>query len=396
MAIKFVCPHTGCDKLIQVPDSLAGAEDRCPRCGRAVTIPEAAGEFGYKDEAYIRAITAPRRHPSAGMTLPRDSRQSSRCRRCGRLMSVEATECPFCGAGAAHPTEAAQPGAAATSSRTTAVSPVTGSYLRSCIGAARYVLKTAPAGLVLVAGAGLLHGLVMTAAVLCAGEGGGRCYLSAGLAGIAVLAAAGYFGRFCVGVIEGTLRGREAAKLPSANPISTLLSAAKLIQLAAVYVVPLVTLPLLPVGLLALACTGDRRAWDVPRTARSAGRCAEDLALLWLMILPAAGLAAIAGVVLMRLVGSLAAAVSARMPAGWSEPVRISVLSAGAMIPAAVVVVLSVALCRCVGMLGRHNAELVRLPRGLKRSAAGAVCLLAGLVVSAALAAAIVLRGVRG
>ncbi|MFW6066632.1 MAG: hypothetical protein ACOC9S_07405, partial [Planctomycetota bacterium] len=263
MAIKFTCPHPQCSKVMQVPESMAGVSERCPRCGGVVTIPDVSGEFGEKDEAYMRAITAPRHDSNAGEVLPRDSRSARRCPQCGRLVSTQAKACPFCGtlAGAPVPTTTAEAGPVAAK-----FAPATGLFRQSCLQAARYAAKSFPVVLLLMFMTGLFYALLRTACALgtlCTGAHAWQSCLLAIAAGVVVLYALGYFGRYCLNVVESTLRGAaDPPKFPSLNPVSTAVVSAKMFGLLAVYVLPVITLPLLPIGLLAQAYSDDRRAYD--------------------------------------------------------------------------------------------------------------------------------------
>lgn len=394
MAIKFTCPHSQCEKVMQVPDSMAGAAERCPRCGRPVTVPDNSCEFGEKDEAYIRAITALRgEDPEAGQTLPSDVAANRRCPQCGRLVSSQAKACPFCGtvAGAVVPAVTAEAGPAAAR-----YAPAGGLYRDSCLQAGRYALKSFPAIVLMMFMGGLFYALLRAAVALgtlCSGEHALQSCLLVIAAGVVALYAVGYFSRFCLSIIESTLRGAaDPPKFPSLNPVSTFIVAGKTLGLLAVYVVPIVTLPLLPIGLLGQSYSDDRRAYDVPWAARAAGGCAEDLGVLWLILLPAIGLIALTTVVLMSPFHSLAAAQTAGLSGFSAQAVGIVILTVGAMLSAAVTLLVLVGACRCVGMLGRHNPELIRSLRHRRQPLAGPLCLAGGLTLVALIALSMVLR----
>lgn len=378
---------------MQVPDSMAGASERCPRCGRPITVPDVSGEFGHKDEAYIEAITAPRNYPEAGLTLPREVHPTRHCPKCGRLMSTELQSCPFCGeeSDAAAPTRKheAEPAFAR-------FAPATGAFRGSCLRAGRYAVKSFPALLLLTFMGGLFYAVLRTAWTLATLHNGGDARLaalSAVGAGIVAVYALGYFGRFCLGVVESTLRGAsEPAKLPSLNPVPAAVAAVRVCGLLAVYVLPVVTLPLLPIGLIAQACGRGRRGYDLPWAVRAAGRCADDLGLFWLILLPCAVLSAVVGVVVMGSFHAIAAGRADGLAGPWEHVATVLLLTAGAMLTSAVLVPILVGACRCVGMLGRHNPQLLNSLRRRRRPLVGGLCLAGGLTLAAAVVLAVVLH----
>jgi hypothetical protein len=394
MAIKFTCPHPGCDKVLQVPDEMAGMKDRCPRCGRPLTVPEAAGEFGEKDEAYIRAITAPRAEPGTPEALPQDARATRHCPSCGRLMGLEADVCPFCGhAISEQAATPAPPRETAPGPKAAHFVPARGDYLGSCRRCGGVVLKAVPHLLPPALLAGVLYAVLRlwTGAAGLPADGDYWRLALAAAGALTLVAAVGCLGRLCIAVVSAVLAdSTDAARPPTANPVAMLSAGAKLVGLLAVYAGPVVTLPLLPVGLVGLAYAADARAYDVLWAGRAAGRCAEDLALLWLMLLAILAVTVLAGAGIMVPFHALAEASAAGLEPPWETVTQVLVSSAGAALAAGIALAGVTAVCCFVGLLGRHNPEVVRSLRGRRTRRRGAAFLIAGLCVSTAVAVAVV------
>ena len=126
------------------------------------------------------------------------------------------------------------------------------------------------------------------------------------------------------------------------------------------YVLPVVTLPLLPLGLLALAWSDDARGLDVLWAFQAARRFPGALGRLWAVLALWCGVLAAAAGVLSWGVGAATARLihaSGGRTGGLILASAVAVLGALAM--ALVACVLLFVLFRCAGLLGRHCPEVL-------------------------------------
>ena len=155
-----------------------------------------------------------------------------------------------------------------------------------------------------------------------------------------------------------------------------------------VYVLPLVTLPLLPLGFLALAVKGDSRAYNLSWAARSALRYPEALILVWVLgVLFTLVVAGVTWLLMMILAGArIGAAVSAESRI-WA---RFCIFAGAQVIVTLMVLVLNVMLARAVGLMGHHYKEIVEDLPSRNQPAAGLGYVGAGAMVSLLVMTAVV------
>ncbi|HUT59889.1 MAG TPA: hypothetical protein VNA25_18755 [Phycisphaerae bacterium] len=180
------------------------------------------------------------------------------------------------------------------------------------------------------------------------------------LAGCFVYLALGLFLRFYLDVAVVSMEGfGKAPVLPRQRLGEMFDMGVKALGVGVVYVLPVVTLPLLPLGLLALACCDDPRGLDFRWAWRAARAHRRALGKLWLVM----------GVWLVLLAAGLAGLYATKE--AWAiSIITSSPQSLGAAIAASVVFVfgavamslwactLACAAFRCIGLLGRHVPEI--------------------------------------
>lgn len=156
-------------------------------------------------------------------------------------------------------------------------------------------------------------------------------------------------------VRETLSRSRTAPDLPSLWSLGNLGDTFKLLGLTAIYVAPVLLLPLMPLGLLAVAAPLKFSPFNLLGMKRIVGRHAKDFVILWLLIL-----LWLAGMMLaVLLLVAICIAVGSALPkaAGQAE-VAIHFVGAAVMAFALTVVacIFCLAMMRCIGMFGRHNS----------------------------------------
>jgi hypothetical protein len=150
----------------------------------------------------------------------------------------------------------------------------------------------------------------------------------------------------------------------------------KSLAVLAVYVLPLVTIPLLPLAALLLAYPAGKSpqadraaggaATNPAAAARAAWRHAKGFAVLWLFLLMWLAGMALAGVVVWILYG-----LRHWLPPmeGFTRAILSVTLSAFAVAAAALVAgIFGVAMARCVGALGRYRPDLFPFAPGARKA----------------------------
>jgi hypothetical protein len=309
MAIRFTCTNAACGQSVKAPDSAAGRSAQCPYCRtlQKVPAPQPAHSASPAEPA-AEAEPAPERSADAG-------------------------------AGGA------------------------GAMALDCLRAVAYGFSNLRAigKLVLYS---LFLGFLLTMARMLLWRM--LWYTSVGPFVTAVLGAAvqiivgGYFLRFYLDCAISSLEGVDQAPDVPAFELGELFrTGARGLLVFLEYALPVLTLPLLPVALLALAYTDDSRPFNPVAVARAALRKPGAVLVLCLILLLwlAALLAATYG--LLVLVAALAA---------WVERQAFTVTTMLTAMGIAFVFVfgfagvfhtLSVMVFRCLGMLGRHQPEIL-------------------------------------
>jgi len=359
-------------------DTQAGREVRCQACGAVQRVPAGEGlsitldapAAGNADgEAPGQIPIATGRARSAGVID---------CGGCGRPFPATEPLCPQCGWVNAQllrrkPTPEADGSGPAPA-------PLAAEYLRSItFGLTNF---RSLAALVLVS----LVEFVLLGLLWALGHGihtrlGGIVVLLLMLGVPVQLVLVGYILRCYLEVIVAVLvaTGR-APNAPGFELRKLYATGVRGLLLVFVYVLPVITLPLLPVALLAMAHADDERAFDLRWAWRAAAKHRRALAQLW----------AVLGLWLVVLLAL----------AGWLWPVAllarhgILVGWVTTMVLPAIIYLLACAGFRCVGLLGRHNPDILDTlpeqasPKAIVASIVGGLIvtyLLWGLIVPAVL-----------
>ena len=266
------------------------------------------------------------------------------CPDCGKFFPEGTEFCNSCGAELAEP----------------AVNPIARGGLRAGgygLGSKRAIMVAALLGLV---GGGIVEEVHQAA-----GRGassGAWPWVSAGLIALVLACFGGYLLEFLLSAVRRTLRmDGKPPSLPSPLSMRNLQAATGAVAVVCVYVVPLVTLPLLPPALLYLATSGLGKALNVKRVLAAALRRSGDFVVLWLVVF------LWVGGVLLSLTMAIAAFIEMdRLPAmldaanpAWANPIRsamwVVLTAVKSALVAAIVCVFGLAVARCIGLFGRQG-----------------------------------------
>ena len=166
----------------------------------------------------------------------------------------------------------------------------------------------------------------------------------------------GYFLRCGLHNALATLEGMDQpGDAPPIGADELIATGVKDLAMVAVYILPIVTLGLLPMALLALAQTDDARAFDVARIARATARRKAAMARVWLVVAPVL-LAATA--LLVGMSWLTAKAIIFLGDFGWMGLLPVLLVLAPAVSIACILLPARVVF-RVVGLLGRHDPQLL-------------------------------------
>ena len=162
--------------------------------------------------------------------------------------------------------------------------------------------------------------------------------------------------RFLTSAVQATAYGSDTVpRLPRFWSLGNVLVAAKTALVVAVYVVPVVTLPLLPMALLAASGPSKAGPFNVFAAAKVAWKHTRDLALTWLLVLLWLAGLALAAILAAAVLYYLAALLRPQDSASRAViAVILSAVSTGMIGSLACTFALAVA--RCIGLFGRYNA----------------------------------------
>jgi hypothetical protein len=177
------------------------------------------------------------------------------------------------------------------------------------------------------------------------------------------LVISGYWLRFFLDGTISSLEGAdEAPDVPDFDLKELFRTGLKGLGVALVYILPVVTVPLLPLGLLSLAYSDDTRAFDLVWAARAAARRPGPLLKLWPVLLLWMAIMVTLDVVLTILTFAVAGMAAV---GGGGILVGLAITGVGLAVLAAVTAMFMTVIFRCVGMLGRYHPEYVEsLPDG--------------------------------
>ena len=259
-----------------------------------------------------------------------------------------------------------------------------GEFAGDCIKAALFGLKDYGIIIILM----IVFGLVaMVAGVVLLPFGAALSQSTGGRLVFVLLALAfqmtlgGYFARYYLDVVKVTTEGSDAGPTPPAWNVGEMLrTGLQWLALCLVYVGPIVTLPLLPLGVLALARTNDGRAFNAAWAFRAAARRTTELILLWLILLLWLVLTAPIVILLIVLTGGPAAAATA----GGSAVAGFAVGLMATLLVSAVVFMVAAICFRCIGLLGYHWPELTQTLPAAPNGMVSLGCVGAGLALTIA------------
>lgn len=399
MAITFVCSNSSCGKRFKVADKLGGKRVRCPACKTVQVVP--SGDPDVVDLASERlaekktTITLVCSDPSCGKKLEAPAEAAGKtiqCPICKSLQVVPSSDVPDSDdAGLSlHDLKELADGQEVPTDTTGRVKAQRAAFLSGCGAAALYGLgsfSTCFRMILVASGFNLLVLLVLAVIALVSGGGQGGAVLAMIVMNLGNWLLAAFFLRFHMNVVLSSVEGTDLTPaLPRFDLRELFLMALKGLGISVVYILPVVTIPLLALGWLALAYCNDDRAFDLLWAVRAAVKRPGQLLLLWLILagyLLLGGLALIA----LALVGGMVVAPATawcaeHLGVGLAVVAWIAMLIPVVLLLLATLLMLVCILFRCVGMLGRHNPELLRsLPED--RNRAKAMCfVIVGVVLS--------------
>lgn len=236
--MRVVCPS--CSAAFHANDEAAGRRARCSRCGEAFVLTPGA-------------VPAARTH---GLTdSPGAPPPPLRTSAAAALLTAPPPSKPF-GLDVPDP-EAPRP---------------LGETLTDCLASpfrvlrhGKLVVTAVLVGLLGLCGAAMLVGVGAAAAASFDGTPPGTIVLGLSFlpAAAVVLLTTGYFAQALMALVRGTLEDAATIEPPPLQPGRAFVMGLLWLGLTCLYVLPVVTLPLLPLALLALGRTGDLRAADV-------------------------------------------------------------------------------------------------------------------------------------
>jgi len=364
MAIRFACANAACSQTMRAGEELAGTPVRCPRCGMVQTVPRASIQPGGPPED--GAISC----PDCGTSFPAGELL---CPKCGWVNPTLQPPLP------ARPRPPARPARAPRSDLSLA-----GEFLKAIAYGTSNFRSIVVLVLYFIGLAFLLRLVLLVFGVFLMWTPLGNLIMAA-LGLMVQLIAGGYFLRYYLEVIVGSLEGdNQAPNLPPLAISVLYRTGFKGVCILLVYAAPIVTLPLLPLSLLASGYSDDSRAFDVLWAARAARRRPRQLAILWGVLLLWLGAGFAATWAIMLVAGLLAgAALAISGFAGWLA--GFAIMLAAWTLAAMVNVMFGCVGFRCVGLFGRHNPVVLEMLPESDEFWTAAAYIAAGAAVSALL-----------
>lgn len=273
------------------------------------------------------------------LAVDRPEESKVRCGVCRALCRVEAELCPWCGSPVGR--------------------QVVDPMVAGGLSAWEYALSSLRSVLVLTV-------MPVAAYLLYAGADGLAAMFPGALepwrpVGIALGAALGlgilgYWMEYMLTAAGDTIRRGERAP-SSQNPLSpaNIAAVGKLLAVLGMYVVPVFTLGLLPMGLLVQATPQQGGALNPLRTARLAWKCPKDFVVLWLVWLLWSAAAVLACIVVLALYGLTESLPSVGGASQVALKTTLGALTVGVL--SWIACLYGLMVFRCVGLFGRLNAR---------------------------------------
>ena len=331
MEIRFTCSNPACGKVLHAPPESAGRTALCPKCSTSQLIPQPAPPVSEQ-----------------ASNLRGGAIYMISCPSCSERFAAQELVCPSCGW--VYDTEPQLP-----------QESTLGTFAVDCLKSITYGTGNFRNIFVLVmygVGIGaLLWILLETFGDMLLDPLVGSIVRFAGGLAIQIIGG-GFYLRYYLDCILSSLENdSRTPEVPSFFMAELLLLGVKGLGITVVYVYPVVTLPLLPLGLLALACAEDGRAYDVFWAVRVALQRPLYLMILWAVLI--VWIALTAGVMVGLWIGLdvITEAVAQMSSVGIVLAFLIFVVGLAAMVTAACV--LGVVMFRSIGMLGRHCPGMI-------------------------------------
>ncbi len=185
--------------------------------------------------------------------------------------------------------------------------------------------------------------------------GPGRLFFSS-IAMVMWLAIFGYFGQYYLGVIDVSADGdKQRPTAPDWDIGRVLWTGLRSMGLCCIYVFPIVTIPLLPLGVMALAHSGDGRGYNLFWAFRAALKRPGELLLLWAMLL----FWTLVTLPIMILLGFIMGTLSATIATSYGPAEEFAMGLVVQLVVGATGLLILTVFCRCIGCLGYHYPRLL-------------------------------------
>ncbi len=372
MPLRFRCTGGLCGQLIQTPDGSEGRKARCPHCGSLQTVP-ANGQ--------ARAVADSGNHPSQASPAYTASGPAIQllCPACGIELPRDTVICPDC--------RLAAKGNLVEESRSAERTEIPDGSLRclaiDCLASLRYSASNAKTVFLLV-----LHAVVLLFILSIVSLGTFLIGMPPQIGTtFTQIIMCGYFARYSFDVVQSSLDNLDdAPNIPEFSLRESLRTGVGVLGIAVVYVTPVVTIPLLPMAILALAYARDWRAFDVLWTIRAVRLAPRQYLLVWMALLIWIVLLGVAVSAISLALDFLAQPNS--FDIGSSIIRNLAISFVGGLASWVIIVMLLSVPFRCIGMLGRHAPRiLLSLPdednprKGMAWVAGACLLLLTSLTV---------------
>jgi hypothetical protein len=371
MTISFRCNNPNCQKSVNAPDGTEGRKARCPQCGTIQVIPTSAPEPEFEPLRFLEKDSPPAVADDVS------------CGDCGAKLPPNAMLCSQCGW-----VNPSSTGAPPTPQPTTAATiPTAGSMVGECIKAPAYgfsnigsltklVLYSIGLGIIVNVIRGFFDWLMFMGPI------GVLIRLLVELVGGIVIS--GYFFRFYLDCGISSLEGvNQAPDVPEFDLKALFNTGLRWLGVLCVYILPVITIPLLPLGLLAWAYSDDLRMFDVRWALRAAAKKPGQLLTLWLMMLIWGAVGIVATIIFWLLLMALGGACLLSGGGGFSGLLMALLLIViGGFFISVVFHTFMAVQFRCVGMLGRYNPDLLDMLSETPSGNFSIGVLVAGVVIS--------------